>query len=222
MVDTLSRALHTMAQQVQAAPDPQGTLDGIALAAVEVVDGAEYAAITMVVGGKHLQTVAATDQVARDVDQVQYDTQQGPCLDALYEHDVIQMHDMDSEQRWPDFTRRARDHGVRSMMCFRLFVQDRDAAALNLYASGADAFSADAQDAGRMLATHAAVALSAARRIDNLQRAVDSRDLIGQAKGVLMERHGLTADAAFSVLVRASQDENIKLIEVARTVASRD
>lgn len=222
MPDDLAGALESVAQSMQAAPSPHDTLEKITEAAVHLITGAEHSAITLVTGRKEIETVTATDDVVRAVDQAQYDTQEGPCLDALYDDDVVRMSDMEAEQRWPEFTARARDHGVRSMLCFRLFMRDRDAGALNMYASDPDAFTDDSVETGRLLATHAAVALAAARKIDQLEHAVDSRDLIGQAKGILMERHNLTEDDAFQLLVRASQTTHIKLIDVARRVAQRD
>lgn len=222
MDDDLALALEAIARSLQEAPSPAETLGVLTQAVVHLIDGADHAAVTLIHGRTDLETVAATDDVARGIDQAQYDTQQGPCLDALYEHDVVRMNDMDAEKRWPQFTTRALDHGVRSMMCFRLFQRGNDAAALNTYARERDAYTDDDETTGRLLATHAAVALSAARTIDELEHAVDSRDVIGQAKGILMERHNLTESAAFRLLVQASQTTHIKLIDVARRVAQRD
>ncbi|MBV9872998.1 MAG: GAF and ANTAR domain-containing protein [Frankiaceae bacterium] len=222
VADDLASVLEAIAQSLQEAPSPAETLEVLTNAAVYLIEGTDYAAVTMIQGRKALETVAATDVLVRTIDQAQYDAQQGPCLDALYEVDVVRMNDMEAEERWPEFTARARGHGVCSMMCFRLFQRGSDAAALNTYARERDAFTDNDELTGRLLATHAAVALAAARNVDHLEHAVDSRDVIGQAKGILMERHNLTGDAAFRLLVQASQTTHIKLIEVARRVAQRE
>lgn len=95
-------------------------------------------------GRRHIETVSATDDVIRAIDQAQYDTQEGPCLDVLYAKEVVRMNDMDAEQRWPQFTARARDHGVRSMLGFRLFMRDHDGGALNIFSE--DRFAGVASD----------------------------------------------------------------------------
>jgi GAF domain-containing protein len=218
----LPQVLEDVAQSLQQAPGPGQTLESITGSAVHVVDGAEHAAISMSHGRKAIETVAATSDLSEQIDRAQYDTQQGPCLDALYDQALVRMTDDEAEERWPDFTERIRGMGIRSMLCVRLFMQGDDVAALNMYSSHADAFDPDDEDIARLLGTHAAVALAAARKMDQLEHKADNRDLIGQAKGILMERHDLDADTAFQVLAKASQDANLKLIDVARRVADRD
>jgi GAF domain-containing protein len=222
VAEDVAGVLERIAESLQQAPSPEETLGAITHAAVDVIDGAERAAVSLVIGRRDIETVAATDEVAEAIDRAQYETREGPCLDALYDDDFVLMSDMEAEPRWPAFTHRARDRGVRSMLCFRLFMRGDDAGALNLFAGTPNAFDAEAVQLGRLLATHAAVALASARKIDQLQHAVDSRDVIGQAKGVLMERHGIDADEAFHVLVRASQSTHIRLVHVATKVAQRD
>jgi AmiR/NasT family two-component response regulator len=106
------------------------------------------------------------------------------------------------------------------MISFRLFVTDNDLGALNLYSSQPHAFDEDAEHVGLLFATHAAVALAAALQQEHLTQAIHGRDLIGQAKGILMERHKLTADQAFTVLVRTSQRSNTKLRDLAEHLAN--
>jgi transcriptional regulator with GAF, ATPase, and Fis domain len=222
MTVDLAGTLEEIAETLQAASSPQETLDAITHAAVDVIEGSSYAAVSLVIGRKEIETVAGTDDVVMAIDQAQYETHEGPCLDALYDEDAVRMNDIEFEKRWPDFTARARDHGVLSMMCFRLFLWGDDAAALNMYAVERDVFTDESQETGRLLATHAAVALAAARKVDQLEQAVDSRDVIGQAKGILMERHDLNADSAFNLLTRASQKTHIRLVEIAQRIAGRD
>jgi GAF domain-containing protein len=162
---------------------------------------------------------AATAELAQRVDQVQYDTGQGPCLDAIREQRTVRVSDMRTETRWPQFTRRAAQLGVVSTLSFQLFVQRDNLGSLNLCAQQADAFDDESEHVGLLVAAHAAVALSGAQHQQHLSTALGSRDLIGQAKGILMERYKLTAGQAFAVLARTSQESNTKLVNVARTVA---
>jgi GAF domain-containing protein len=150
------------------------------------------------------------------VGQAQYDTGLGPCLDAVYEQQTVRLADMTAEDRWPEFTRRATHLGVRSMLSFQLYVEQDNLGALNLYSRDTNAFDDESEHVGLLFATHAAVAMSGAQQQEQLSRAAAVRDLIGQAKGILMERHKLTADQAFTLLVGASQTTNTKLVDVAR------
>lgn len=124
--------------------------------------------------------------------------------------------DTREDLRWPEFCAEAARLNVRSMLCVPLWIDERGLGALSLYAHQAAAFSESHERVTILLATFAALALAEAQRADQMHDALGSRDVIGQAKGILMERHSVTADAAFSVLSRVSQAENIKLAEVAR------
>ena len=129
---------------------------------------------------------------------------------------VVRVDDLATERRWPEFARRASERGVGSMLCFRLFVEGDRLGGLNMYAGTPGAFDDESQDVGLMFACHAAVALAGAGHEEKLRAAMTNRDLIGQAKGILMERHKLTADQAFGVLARVSQELNRKLVDIAR------
>ena len=140
-------------------------------------------------------------------------------MDATYEHETIRVDDLASDRRWPELADRAREVGAASMLCIQLFVAGDDLGALNLLARRPGAFTDESERIGLMFASHAAVALAQAQKLNHLGRALASRDLIGQAKGVLMERYKITADQAFALLARASQDTNRKLTEVAEHLA---
>jgi transcriptional regulator with GAF, ATPase, and Fis domain len=214
----LAVQLSDLARALQQEDSFQNTLNGIVAAAVQTVPGAEYAGVMIVQGRRDIETQAATDEVARLVDRAQYDTRQGPCLDAAYEQRTVRLSDMAHEDRWPQFSRRALDAGVRSMLSFQLYVVGDNLGALNLYSRRRAAFNDESEDTGLLFASHAAIAMVGARREQNLTRAMSVRDLIGQAKGILMERHKITDDRAFQLLVRVSQRSNIKLVEVARSL----
>ncbi|MCE6997157.1 GAF and ANTAR domain-containing protein [Saccharothrix sp. S26] len=209
--DDLAVRLNKVARALHRQDNAQDTLDEIVRAAVDTIPGAWQAGIMTIVGKRDVRTVAATGEVPHDVDQVQYDTGQGPCLTALYQQKIVSAPDLHEESRWPVFAKRALALDVASMLSFRLYVAGDDLGALNLYSPDTHAFDEDSEHVGLLFAGHAAVALATAQEREHFTEAVQTRDLIGQAKGILMERHKLTADQAFAVLVRASQQANLKL-----------
>jgi GAF domain-containing protein len=196
--------------------DVEGTLQAITASAVRVVPHAHECSISYVIGRSKVEPRASTSELPRELDDLQELLQQGPCLDAAWEQEVVRVDDLRSERRWPRFAQRAAERGIVSMMCFQLFVEGDKLGALNLYSSTPGAFDDESEEIGHMFAAHAAVAVAGAEHEQNLRSTVGNRDLIGQAKGILMERHRLTADQAFSVLARASQEVNRKLTDVAR------
>lgn len=182
------------------------------------VTGAEYAGISLVDQGHRVRTVAPTDEVVVTIDEVQYRTGQGPCLDAIADHQVFRTGDLATEDRWPAFTPAAAETGVRSILSYRLFVTDTTLGSLNLYSRARDAFSEQTGDDGRLFAAHAAIALIGAQTEARLHMAMENRDTIGMAKGILMQRHDLDAVQAFRMLVESSQNANKKLFQVATWV----
>lgn len=211
----LADRLVELARGLQQHHDVDRTLQGIVEAAVGTVPGAQHASISAILRRREVRTRAATTDLARAVDKAQYETQQGPCLDALYELHTVRLPDLSSEQRWPSFTARARELGVGSMLAVRLFVVGDDLGALNLMSEHTGAFDTEAEHVALMFAAHAAVAMSGAQEQEQLRRALGTRDLVGQAKGILVERFKITGDQAFRLLVQASQDTNRRLHEVA-------
>ena len=211
--------LSVLARRLHEQGSPTATLEAITHTVLGTVPGAEYAGVTVVESKKRLRTVAATGELVSRIDQAQYRTMQGPCLDALWVEPLISMPDVRAERRWPKFTAVAHRQGLGSMLSLRLFAAGRHMGSLNLYATSAHAFSDESIDTSRAFVTHAAVALASAERIAHLEHALAHRDVIGQAKGILMERHKITADQAFQVLVAASQQAHRKLHEIARDVS---
>ena len=211
----LADAFADMARALLAEDDVQHTLQKICDLAVETIDGCDHAGISFLKGGK-VDTPAASDDVPRHVDVIQYEVGEGPCLDAIREHEVFETGDLGNERRWPHFAGRAqRETGITSMLCFRLFVEGDTLGALNLHSKAADAFGEESRTVGLVFAAHAAVALSTAMHDEQMEEALQSRDLIGQAKGMLMAREGITSDQAFDMLRRASQRLNVKLRDIA-------
>lgn len=216
------RSLAAIARELEAETSPERTRNRVTAATVAMVGGCDHAAISIVRRRGGVETVAATDEVATVVDAIQYETGEGPCLTAIYEHATYLIDDLASDQRWPVFSRRAiTETGVRCMLSFRLFVQGDTLGALNLYSRRPAAFDESGRAVGTILAAHAAIAMSAARqmeRVDQLEEALRSSREIGIAIGVLMNRGKIAQDEAFDRLRRSSQHLHRKLREIAADV----
>jgi transcriptional regulator with GAF, ATPase, and Fis domain len=200
--------------------DVQMTLDKIVHLAVENLDACEFAGISLVEGRK-ITSPASSNDVPKILDAIQSEVDEGPCIDAIKEHEVFQTGDLAAEHRWPQFSTRANaETGVTSILSLRLFIKDDTMGSLNLYSTRPDAFDDTDVALGAVFAAHAAVAMSSAQHNRDLERKAASRDLIGRAKGILMARQHITDEEAFDMLRRASQRLNIKLTEVAQRLAS--
>jgi GAF domain-containing protein len=218
--ENLAQLLGRIARELQAEGGLQQTLHAVVASAVMTIPGAELGGIIEVLGrGLKIDVRHASDPLVPEIEVAQYETGQGPCLDAAYQHETVRVDDLSAEVRWPAFTARARDLGVRSILAFQLYVDGDDLGSLNLYSSRAGAFDDESEDVGLLFATHAAVAMAGARREGQLRNAINSRDVIGQAKGILMERHKIDADQAFALLTRASSTTNRKVIDIAEELS---
>jgi GAF domain-containing protein len=185
--------------------------------------GCDYAGVIFVHGKHHIETAAATDPIVAKLDAMQMEVGEGPDVSVIADRLGVIVGDTRTEQRWPEWAARVYDAGIRSLMSVRMYTDDETIGTLNAYSRHAEAFDIDDQAVAHVLARHAAVALGNARKIENLWLAVDARKRIGQAQGILMERFDLTADQAFAVLLRYSQDNNMKLRVVAdRLVETRE
>lgn len=203
-----------VARVLSAEESLDATLERVSRIAVEVIPGCAHAGISFVERGS-VTTRAASDDLPRDIDSAQYETDQGPCLDAIREHEVVWTDDLTTEERWPDFAATAAEFGIRSMLSFRLFDGRKVLGALNLYAPRRRAFDDESRSTGAVLSAHASVAIVRANDERHLRAALESRDLIGQAKGMLMATEGMSAGEAFDRLLRSSQHLNRKLVDVA-------
>ncbi|RBY88665.1 GAF and ANTAR domain-containing protein [Blastococcus sp. TF02A-26] len=195
--------------------DVEATLQVITESAVGVVPGVEEASISYVTGRQRIEARAATGDPPRELDEIQNRLGEGPCLDAVWTDSTVRIDDMRSEARWPRFAAAAVELGVLSAVSFQLFVEGDNLGALNLYSRQPAAFGEESEDVGLVFAAHAAVALAGARHETNLRTGMGNRDVIGQAKGMLMERYAISADRAFAVLARVSQQTNRRLLDVA-------
>ncbi len=215
----VARDLSELARQFQADRSPPDLLRHIAQAAARDVPGAAYAGITLLEAGA-LSTPAKTDELVAEIDRKQYELGEGPCVETSRKHQTYRTNDMNAESRWPKFAAVCVQAGVLAMLSVQLFVESEAFGALNLYATAVDAFDEDAESTALLLAAHAGIAMAALRNKDNMDVALASRDLIGQAKGILMERYKVTGHDAFGLLVLASQNTNRKLRDVANELVT--
>lgn len=214
LAETFAEVARTLLDQ----HDVTGTLAHICDLAVETLANCEAAGIS-IAEGKQISNLTTTNNLPRIVDEIQSETQEGPCVDAIREHQVFMTGTLSTEERWPNFAPRAhRETGVESILSLRLFAREDTMGALNLYSTQADAFADQDVEIGSVFAAHAAVALTNARREAQLEDKAASRDLIGMAKGIIMSRQHVSDEQAFDILRRASQRMNVKLRELAERV----
>jgi hypothetical protein len=155
------------------------------------------------------------------LDALQLTLQEGPCLEAATHAMFVRTDDFRTETRWPAYSAAVVKIGVLSGISFKLYTDERSAGALNLFGFKATEWDTDSQTIGDILAAHAAAALLASRHSEQMSSALASRDRIGQAKGIIMERFGVDAVRAFAMLRQLSQESNIKLLDIAgRVIAS--
>lgn len=223
----LASAFAAIAEHLYTADSFDAVLLRIAQTAVSTVAGCDMASVTLRERGAY-QTAATTDSAASAVDDVQYDAQEGPCLDAV-ETPIVYAQSF-PDGRWPKLASRPADLGAQSAASYRLTAASTPTpgtgGSLNAYGTEPDAFSDEARQIGLILAAHASMAAGVVRErgvlqdlAENLNKALLSRDVIGQAKGILMERLKMTPEDAFEVLRHASSRLNKKLNAVARTLA---
>jgi hypothetical protein len=182
---------------------------------LEVVEPCELASITVREQGE-IRTLAATDEVLQKFDALQSDLREGPSVDGLRRHEAISASDLRYDERWPTWGPEAVDTlGVRSMVCFRLFLDDDSLGVLTMASRTAGAFFYDDIVTGQRMAGEAAAILATTLKETQLHRALEHRTVIAQATGILIERFRLEPDAALSAMKRISQNHNIKLHDVA-------
>ena len=217
--DDLAVQFSELARALQQPDDPRRTLEGVVQAALRLIPGTDEASISAVLNRKRVSSEAPSGELAQVIDALQDELGQGPCLDAVFEQETVRVADMANETRWPQFTQRALRAGAAGMLSFQLYVEGDNLGALNLYSRTPGTFDDESEHIGLLFASHAAVAYAAVQQHAGLTRSVATRQLIGQAQGILMERHKITADRAFGLLVQVSQHRNIKLRDVAEALA---
>lgn len=213
----LAERMAEAARELQDESTTQTTMEAAVRLAVDHVRGCDAASFTLAKRGGGLETPAHTDELALRADLLQYEIGEGPCIEAAWEERVVHSGDLTGDARWATWGPRVvRELGAHSVLCLQLFTRSDTLGALNLYSRTPNAFGRDDLDVGIALAAHVAVATAASQDQADLTAAIDSRTLIGQATGILMERYGLDAAKAFSLLSRVSSQTNTKVRELAQ------
>ncbi|MCW2770018.1 MAG: hypothetical protein JWR27_1451 [Aeromicrobium sp.] len=181
----------------------------------------QFAGITLLRGQGRCESLGESDPLVLKADGLQHDLREGPCVDAATTSRTVLSADLAADRRWPRWGPAAVELGFRSILSAELHAGGARIGAINFYGSVVRQFSVEDVDVAQLFASHAAAGLSAVTVREGLQNALDSRTVIGQAQGLLMERFGVDADQAFAILRRYSQDGNIRLTEVAGTVVER-
>ncbi|MHB8505231.1 MAG: GAF and ANTAR domain-containing protein [Acidimicrobiales bacterium] len=203
-----------------------GTLTQVLALSMATVEGCDFAGVHLLgpEPGPDVGPARHTNAVAADLDALQFRCGQGPAHEAIADGLMSYAEDLGTETRWPRFTPRAAAGGVRSVLALPLVV-DRTLGVLTLYARCSQAFGVIDRARGLLLAALTALAFTSAqiheeeeRRQANLHAALATRELIGQAQGILIERERVTPDQAFDILRRASQHLNQKLRDVAQNL----
>lgn len=225
LVTSLRNAARDLVAQRSLA-DLEHTLGLIVLSAVDTVPGVDAGGVTMTEAG-HITSRQPSNDDVRKLDALQAELHEGPCVTAAEQplpDGVVLVHDLAASpdaDRWPHFAPRAVEFGYRSLVSTHLSVNGGGfRAALNLYSHAPDTFDDSARTLAGLFGVQAALLLYGAEHAAHMERAVGTRDVIGQAKGILMERFNIDDDHAFQMLVRSSQDTNLKVADVARWLSS--
>lgn len=221
--DETARYFAAFARSLQAADTATDVLTLIVTTSVEAVPACDHASLSHT-RGRVLVSESSNDDIGPLIDRIQTETQEGPCLDAIRTGESMASDDLAADPRWPAYGRRtASETPVRSSVAVPLRDRRGIIGALNLFSDRIGGFGTEDDDTiglVAVLAAHASPALASALYRDDMQRALEHRDVIGQAKGILMARSAIDADAAFQILVRASQRLNVKLSEVAQRLVA--
>lgn len=222
----LNASLHELARLLFTERNADETLEVVARLAQQALANCDAASMTLMEGSKPTTTVS-TDPLARAIDEHQYRLDSGPCLDAIRKRTRVRVDDMATSRDWPEFAAAAVVEGVNSSMSYPLIAGDDALGALNMYSRTSGGFVGD-DDKGEVFARQAAITLAnvmafhrAQDLAANLALALENRDVIGQAKGILIITQKLGPEEAFDVLRRASQRSNRKLHEIAREMVDR-
>ena len=201
--------------------DLDHTLEQITAAAVEVLPGVHSASITVKHANGRLETAAPTAEMLLGLDAAQYELREGPCYDAAVDQPFVTSPHLAADERFPRYGALAVQAGIRAQAGLRLFETPRPSAraALNLYSRDVGSFD-DMSMVAQLFVHQSAMAIDYAREIENLQQAMKTRQLIGRAVGIAMERYDLNEERAFAFLARVSQTRNVKLRAVAEELVA--
>jgi GAF domain-containing protein len=207
-----------LAQSLAVPTNVEDILGNVTATAAALIPGVDTAGVLMIRKNGKFDSVGDLTELPAKLDALQHDFQEGPCAQAAISDTVVRTDDFRSEERWPRYAPAAVELGVLAGLSFKLFTAQRTAGALNLFSFRPNVWDTDAETVGTVLAAHAAAAILAGRHDQEMQAALASRDRIGQAKGVIMERFGIDEIRAFEMLRVLSQESNSKLVDIAQQV----
>jgi hypothetical protein len=210
LADLLERAARALSDSAFGAE----TRNEVVAQAVEGIPGAEMASISATSLQGLMTTIAATDPVAAQADKLQAELKEGPCFEAGTTGETRICHGLADDDRWPRYGPAGAELGIVSQLAVNVYVIGTTGMALNLYSRQPAVFK-DSHQAAELFSSEAAIAIGFADTVEAHKRASLARGIIGQAIGITMERYGIDETKALAVLVRTSQDGNIKLRDVA-------
>jgi hypothetical protein len=218
----LARRMAELARLAAGPRSVEQVLSDVTAAALELIPGTDTAGVLLIGRGGKFETLAGTSDLPHQLDDLQIKYNEGPCVEAAVDELIVRTDDFRTERRWPRYSPAVAEIGVLSGLSFKLYTSTQTAGALNLFGFKPNAFDAQAETIGAVLAAHAAAAILASRRGEQLESALSTRDRIGQAKGIIMERYNVDDVRAFDMLRRLSQESNTKLVDIAeRVIATR-
>jgi PAS domain S-box-containing protein len=215
----LSLAREDLASELLPDEDPEVLLTRAVELSLRWIPHADAASVTIANKSGQLRTAATTGALASGCDQLQIDLDEGPITEVIAEHRLRRVDDIRDDPRWPNFGAQASELGMRSLLVCELPVLRGGAGTLNLYSDRPHAFTPVAELVAPVFAARASIALTHADQVFNLRRAMASRQQIGQAVGILMERHKIDEEAAFKRLVSASQQAHMKIRDIAARIS---
>ena len=213
-------ALASAAEEINRPSSLPETLHAIVYAAQHSVPGFDHVGISTRHKDGRIETLAGTDQLVWDLDDLQYSLDEGPCVDSIKRSTVMLVEHAADDGRWPRYMPQAVERGLRAQLALRLTRDGEAFGGINLYSTASDTIDEDAPLIAELFATHAALALGWAREEEQLNEALSTRKMIGQAIGILMERYRIDQDRALQFLMRASQTSNVKLRDIAEELVS--
>ncbi|MDG4665762.1 GAF and ANTAR domain-containing protein [Mycobacterium sp. 236(2023)] len=214
----LAQRMAELARSVASPRKVEDVLSDVTHEAQRLIPGTDAAGVLLIGKAGRWESVGVTSDLPHRLDDLQMKYREGPCYQAALDDLIVRTDDFRTEKRWPLYSAATVEIGVLSALSFKLYTSTQTAGALNLFSTKPNAFDGEAETIGAVLAAHAAAAIMASREAEQLESALSTRDRIGQAKGIIMERYNVDDIAAFEMLRKLSQDSNTKLIDVAARV----
>lgn len=212
----LRAALSHAARTIGQARTFEETMQTIAETALLSIPGIEHVGVSVLDRGGNAVTKAATSDLVLELDKLQYSLHEGPCVDSLRGATVVAAPRIRDDPRWPRYVPSAVQLGLKAQLAVRLYLDEQGTVGgLNMYSTGSEDLDPQAPGVADLFAAHAALALDKARRVDHLNEALQTREIIGEAVGLLMAKYNLDTDAAFGFLVRTSSHSNVKVRDIA-------